>query len=623
MRFRTPLILGILSILTLASSRATVQERETTAPPRPRLVQVIEPSLLVRNAQGRLEPVRLESLKASAEVVGNLATTTLEMVFFNPQNRVLEGELVFPLGDGQRVSRFALEVDGRLREAVVVDKAKGRQVFEEIVRRGVDPGLLEQVDGNNYRARVYPIPAQGRKRVLVGYEQELKATAKGLLYTLPLPSKEAIGHLELDIQVLKQDMEPLITSGSLADFHFEKWEEHFRARADLRDVEAREALNIEIPKSPHATPVHYSRERGRTYFYAWVEPLITAPPAKTPKRITLYWDISASSQKRRFDREWALLEALLKQWPEASLEVVPFSSALHERRPFPPSVTQSADLKCFLEAQVPDGGTQLGSLDLDTVEADEILLSSDGLSNFGDGRLRRGKVPVQVIVSSLGADYGALHALADETGGQLLDLTRLETAEALETLEHRPFQLLGIDVIEGQVKELYPRGQTTLQKGLGIAGTLEGSATINLRFGYGSTVTATLPLRLEGGDGLPSRPAVRRLWAQKKLAHLDADHVSNRDAIARVSVEHGVVSRETSLIVLETLQDYLRYEIVPPREMRAEVRPAHPGLGSAEKGRAQAAPRAGGAGLSPTHRLVGAGIPPGAAQGQEAKSLHE
>jgi hypothetical protein len=75
------------------------------------------------------------------QVVGSLAITTWDFTLFNPQDRILEGEFVFPLGEGQTVSRFAMDVNGKLREGVVVDKAKGRQAFEEIVRRGVDPGL--------------------------------------------------------------------------------------------------------------------------------------------------------------------------------------------------------------------------------------------------------------------------------------------------------------------------------------------------------------------------------------------------------------------------------------------------------------------------------------------------
>lgn len=115
----------------------------------------------------------LSSLDVQVNILGNIATTTYDMLFYNPTNQVLEGELSFPLGEGHNVSRFALDVNGKLREAVVVDKELGRIAFEQVVRRGVDPALLEKGTGNNYKARIYPIPANGYKRILLAYEQEL------------------------------------------------------------------------------------------------------------------------------------------------------------------------------------------------------------------------------------------------------------------------------------------------------------------------------------------------------------------------------------------------------------------------------------------------------------------
>ena len=147
------------------------QQATITQPPRP-------PAIYIPSEDGRKAPAQLQALKIDVQVVGAMATTTWDMTIYNPQNRLLEGELVFPLGEGQTVSRFAMDVNGVLREGVVVEKAKGRQVFESIVRRGVDPGLLEMVAGNSFKARIYPIPANGTKRVVIAYEQELSFVSR-------------------------------------------------------------------------------------------------------------------------------------------------------------------------------------------------------------------------------------------------------------------------------------------------------------------------------------------------------------------------------------------------------------------------------------------------------------
>ncbi|HTD07038.1 VIT domain-containing protein [Undibacterium sp.] len=83
------------------------------------------PNGLITTLNGE-QPIQLQSLRVTAEISGRLAETTVEMVFFNPNQRQLEGTLQFPLQDGQQITGFALDVEGALRPAVPVEKAKGR-----------------------------------------------------------------------------------------------------------------------------------------------------------------------------------------------------------------------------------------------------------------------------------------------------------------------------------------------------------------------------------------------------------------------------------------------------------------------------------------------------------------
>ena len=58
--------------------------------------------------------------------------------------------------------------------------------------------------------------------------------------------------------------------------------------------------------------------------------------------------------------------------------------------------------------------------------------------------------------------------------------------------------------------------------------------------------------------------------ASYRLRSLDANHELNRAAIRRIGERFGLPTRETSLIVLDTVADYARYEITPPEQLRAE-----------------------------------------------------
>ncbi len=156
----------------LGAVSAVAQGRNFVVPP-PHPPRPLPPVIWIDPSQGKLKPMEMQAFDADIRVRGHLATTTIEMTFYNPNSRVLEGELVFPLGEGQTIAGYALEVSGKMRQAVVVEKQKGREVFEDVVRRGVDPGLAEITKGNVFRTRVYPLPPMGTKRVTVSFEQEL------------------------------------------------------------------------------------------------------------------------------------------------------------------------------------------------------------------------------------------------------------------------------------------------------------------------------------------------------------------------------------------------------------------------------------------------------------------
>ncbi len=139
------------------------------------LEQLPESTLPVMKMKNGSAEVYLQSLDIQVEVTGNIAVTRYVMVFKNRTRKVLEGELLFPLPNGVTVSHYALDINGKMREAVPVPKARATQVFEEIEQRRVDPGLLERVEGNNFRTRIYPIPANGTRTISIGYEEELTA----------------------------------------------------------------------------------------------------------------------------------------------------------------------------------------------------------------------------------------------------------------------------------------------------------------------------------------------------------------------------------------------------------------------------------------------------------------
>ena len=60
------------------------------------------------------------------------------------------------------------------------------------------------------------------------------------------------------------------------------------------------------------------------------------------------------------------------------------------------------------------------------------------------------------------------------------------------------------------------------------------------------------------------------MWASMKIESLDGEYDLNRGEIRRLGKEFGIPTRETSLIVLETVEDYVRYDIDPPSDLKPE-----------------------------------------------------
>ena len=70
------------------------------------------PVLKVQQAStdGQKNVVKLQALSIDVQITGNIATTVMTMTFHNSSNRVLEGELTFPMPEGVSVSRYALDI---------------------------------------------------------------------------------------------------------------------------------------------------------------------------------------------------------------------------------------------------------------------------------------------------------------------------------------------------------------------------------------------------------------------------------------------------------------------------------------------------------------------------------
>jgi Ca-activated chloride channel family protein len=134
-------------------------------------------------------PLSVKYHRVSVGIEGQIAETTVDQVFRNSLDTDLEATYLFPLPEKASISSFSLTVNGKRMSGEMLEKEKARQIYEEIVRRMRDPGLLEYVGRNLFRARVYPVPARGEVRLQLVYTEALLSDGGLVEYVYPLDTE--------------------------------------------------------------------------------------------------------------------------------------------------------------------------------------------------------------------------------------------------------------------------------------------------------------------------------------------------------------------------------------------------------------------------------------------------
>lgn len=152
----------IPAAIAFAALPVIAQEPKQTIVPPP----IPEPPVIFRveNLQKNETEVDIKTSQEIVEDNGLCRRVETAITFTNPNHRPFAGELEFPIPDGATVCGYALEVNGTMVPGVVCEKEKARVAFENEMRKGVDPGIVENVKGNIWRTRIYPLmPNQPRK----------------------------------------------------------------------------------------------------------------------------------------------------------------------------------------------------------------------------------------------------------------------------------------------------------------------------------------------------------------------------------------------------------------------------------------------------------------------------
>lgn len=533
----------------------------------PAMLALLIAGPLTAQNNGRLldQPMKLKSLDIKVDADLFTATTFIEMEFYNPNDREEEGLFLFELKPGQAITGFQLDLNGKFRDGTIEEKWKARNAYNSIVGKRVDPALLQMDYYNHYRLNIYPLPAKGTRRVTLTIQQVMARQENSLKYFLPLNIQQEVEHFKMLVTVNNSSLLPFTNEGMLAKQVFKGTNRFHQLAYKDSLVKADKALAFTIPLENNVPVLCSKQVNGRTFFALRT----VAPGSKNytihPKKITVFWDVSVNGEKRNTKKEISFLRRFAEVNDISQVTIITFSHVIHDTAIFYTGKGFNSRWTDYLAALKYEGATQLGLLNFSNTEADLVFLFSDGKNTYGADLPVQGTTHV-FCVHAGAANQQHLQKIVGITGGRHINLDETETEEAVRLAGQADNVLLNIRTDRGDLSIDQDWLSLQLSKQLLITGSFDGEAsTLYLDFGN----------RISGGvmEKIPLKKDCRTNALERMTALTFFDSCIrqyNWQLMLEFGKREAMVTPYTSYIVLEKIEDYIRYNIKPPKELESE-----------------------------------------------------
>ncbi|MDY7231047.1 VIT and vWA domain-containing protein [Hyalangium rubrum] len=591
---------------------------------------------VLASAQGLLlptspnaRPLAIKSQRVSVEIHDGTAVTRVEQVFQNDGPSQLEAHYIFPLPKGAALSEFYLWVNGQKTKGEVLEKEKATTIYEGIVRRLADPGLLEYVDSDVFRVRVFPVPARGEQKIELAFSQVLNFSSGLYHYHYPLGATA---------KAQPEDWK-LVGGTAKNDFTFSA---RVRSKVPLRsiyspthqmDVSRRDEntalvgleqvggadltkdLDLYFSVSDKAVGLSlltYKQADEPGYFVALIAPKTEVNPSEVAaKRVTFVIDTSGSMQGNRMQiAKDALKYCVTRLNPQDTFNVVRFSTDVEPLFPALRTANKENIEKAvsFVNQLEAIGGTAIDEALVRGLQDNDgksptphlLLFITDGLPTIGDtdentiaqhAREAR-KVKTRLFTFGVGEDLNArlldrLSAEGTGTSDFVRDGKEFETkiSSFYDKVSHPVLSDLALEMASIDAYDLYPRKLPDLFKGtqLVVMGRYRksGDAKVVLTgyvngekrtFDYGTTA----PKVDTSDDFIPRLWAIRKVGFLLEEIRLRGEKPELRDEVITLGKKFGIVTPYTSYLVIEDTPVVTNAPPPPPVMRPWDDRPGTP-----------------------------------------------
>jgi len=539
----------------------------------------------------------ISSIKIDTKIQSQVATTHVEQVFRNDNDFMMEGTYLFPIPESASIAEFAIWDGDRRLVGEVRSKEEARRIYDEIVRRQRDPGLLEYAGKDLFQASIFPILPHADKKLEITYTQVVHAESGTVAYRYPLGTGRQItqvGSVAGRVEVESKDPLRNVYSPthvidvkrntdrkSVVSFETERGKE-------LQDFQ----LFYTISKDDFGLTLLTHREPGRDgYFLLMISPKDDwSEQEYSAKDVVFVVDTSGSmAEEGKMEKaRSALLYGIRILRPQDRFNVISFAGEEHLMETGLIAADEQGRQRgeTFVKALRPVGGTNINQSLLASLrqfsESDRpkiLVFMTDGLPTVDETNISKIIDNVHkatrsgIRLFSFGVGYDVNTALLDKIAsdnGGMSDY--VEPKEDLEVKVSNFFSKVNYPVLTdlnldlGSVKTdlMYPRGIPDVFRGsqvtlIGRYSNPNDLASIRLKLSGKSAgnmrsyeyQNLRFPLREEANDYLPRLWATRRVGWLMEQVRTNGEQRELRDEIVDLGTRYGIVTPYTSYLALE------------------------------------------------------------------------
>ena len=558
----------------------------------------------------------IKSIKIDTKISSQVATTHVEQVFRNDTGAILEGTYLFPIPESASIAEFAIWDGDRRLVGEVRTREEARRIYDEIVRRQRDPGLLEYAGKDLFQASIFPINPHSDKKLEITYTQVVRAEGGTVSYRYPLGVGRQLTQINsVSGRVEVESKDPLRNVYSPTHVIDVKRNSDRRSLVSFESQSGKEQQDFQlfytISKEDFGLTLLTHRETGKHgYFLLMISPKDDwSDQEYSAKDIVFVIDTSGSmAEEGKMEKaRSALLYGVRILRPQDRFNIISFAG---EERLMETGLIAADDAgrargESFVKALKPIGGTNinqslLASLrqfsETNHARPKMLVFMTDGLPTVDEtntsriiDNVRAARKPgVRLFTFGVGYNVNTtlLDKLAAENGG-VADY--VEPKEDLEVKVSSFFSKVNYPVLTdlklhmggAQTDLVYPRGIPDLFRGsqVTLIGRYSNEADLNnvqiVLTGLSGGVSRSynyanlkFPLRAETNEYLPRLWATRRVGWLMEQVRTNGEQKELRDEIVDLGTRYGIVTPYTSYLALEDNRVNL-YTAIPTQGRRA------------------------------------------------------